>query len=60
MARVLDIGATFDAGSYLISSNGPEADARAWRADWNALQQDLIAAMEASGQTRAESQTAAA
>lgn len=45
-ARVLDIGATFDAGSYLISSTPAEADARAAKADLRAVLQDFKAAAE--------------
>ncbi len=45
LARVLDIGATFDSGSYLISAMPAEADARAASADLNAVLSDFNAAL---------------
>jgi len=42
MARVLDIGATFD--SYNTSRTEQEADARAICSDWCMVGQDLIGA----------------
>ncbi len=50
MARILDLGATYDAGSYLMSSTPAEADARARAVDWDAIQSDLTAAVEANEQ----------
>lgn len=49
MARVLDIGATFD--SYNSSRTESEADARAICSDWCMVGQDLIGATK-SGKKR--------
>lgn len=49
-ARSLDIGATFDRGSYLISDTPAEADARAVASDWRMVGQDLQQALEAHEQ----------
>ena len=46
VARILDFGASFDSGSYLISSTPAEADARAAQADLRAVVQDFKAAAE--------------
>ena len=59
MARILDLGATFDAGSYLIGSTPAEADARARTVDWNAIQNDLTAAGEANEQEESVAEEAA-
>ena len=59
MARILDIGATFDSGSYLISATPAEADARARQIDWDALRKDLEVAMLAlNEQTQPQEQAA--
>lgn len=59
-ARSLDIGATFDRGSYLISDTPAEADARAVASDWKVVGQDLQVALEAYEQEQeAEEEQAA-
>ncbi len=58
-ARILDLGATFDAGSYLYGATPAEADARAWVMDWNAIQMDFTAAAEASEQEESVQEEAA-
>ena len=57
-ARVLDIGATYDNGSYLLSSTPAEADARSFRVDWIAVRRDLMAAMEANGKEEPQASAA--
>lgn len=44
LASVLDIGGTFT--EYNISQTPVEADSRAIKADWQAIGQDLCAAMD--------------
>lgn len=58
VARVLDIGATYDNGSYLLSGTPAEADARALRVDWNAVWRDLRSAMETDGPTEPQESAA--
>ena len=43
-ARVLDLGAGLQRGSYLISDTPAEADARALASDWSAIDGDLAIA----------------
>ncbi len=45
-ARALDLGATFDRGSYLLSDTPTEADVRAAVSDWQAVGRDLQLALE--------------
>lgn len=59
MARVLDLGATFDSGSYLMSRTPAEADARGMALDFGAVQSDLNTA-EALGASEESSQQQAA
>lgn len=49
MARALDLGATFDSGSYLINETGAAADARGMALDFGAVQIDLNTAAETLG-----------
>ena len=50
-ARVLDLGAVYDSGSYNESPSAAEADARAIANDWRVVGNDLQSAIE-SGRTR--------
>jgi hypothetical protein len=43
-ARVLDMGASLQKGSYLLSDTPAEADARALASDWEAVDSDLAVA----------------
>ena len=45
-ARLLDLGATYDSGSYWVSATPAEADARAVAGDWEAVHTDLVAAAD--------------
>ncbi len=59
MARVLDIGAVFDRGTYLISASPAEADTRATASDWRTTGADLQAALgEYEPETEQEEQAA--
>lgn len=52
VARILDIGGTFDDSSYWISNSPEEADARALARDWAAVGCDLAEAMEWHGEKK--------
>ena len=53
-ARILDIGANLDSGSYLISSTPTEADARAAKIDLRAVWQDFKMAAENGRESEAQ------
>jgi len=46
MARILDLGGTFDGGAFLISATPAEADARAANADLRSLLEDFTRVIE--------------
>jgi hypothetical protein len=49
-ARLVDLGGTYDQGSYWVSATPAEADARAWVMDLNAVHADVTAGAEACEQ----------
>jgi hypothetical protein len=58
-ARVLDIGAGLQKGSYLISDTPAEADARAVASDWAIVDRDLaIAASQLAHEQEQEAEPA--
>lgn len=59
-ARLLDLGATYDSGSYWMSASPAEADARAARIDMAAVHSDLEAAATILEQTKEPAEEAAA
>lgn len=59
-ARLLDLGATYDSGSYWMSSTPEEADARAARIDVAAVDSDLETATKILEQAKEPAQEQAA
>lgn len=53
-ARIFDIGANLDSGSYLVSSTPAEADARAAKTDLRAVLHDFKLASENGRESEAQ------